>query len=699
MQQASGAGGSGECDWRVRIVMKPRLIVGLAAVGFWFVLIGAPLFAADELPLKRITLFTSGVGFFQREGEVTGDTSVELSFRAEQINDLLKSMVLQDFGGGKIAPVVFGSPESIDHTLKSFAIDITDNPPLSVLLNRMRGAKAEIAAPKEIQGVIVGVETQRQKVKDEVVEVHVLNLLTDQGMRALPLDQVQQIKILDVPLDSDLRSALNVLAGSHDAQRKPVMLSFAGQGKRRVSVGYTLEAPIWRTSYRLELQDGKASFLQGWALVQNTTDDDWRAVNLTLVSGRPISFIMDLYQPLFLPRPTVVPEIYASLRPPVYEGGVESEKRPEMVLRRAAVPMEQARGFGVAPGGALAAPATEAAGQTELGLADRGVSALVSAGGVGELFQYAIDQPVTVGRHKSAMLPIVNAPIETEKVSIYNETVQHRFPLNGLRVKNTTGLVLMQGPITVFDGGTYAGDARIEDLQPKEQRLLSYALDLKVEVEPLQQGEASELTSIQIRKGVATVTQRLTQAKTYTIRNKAAEKRIVLIEHPFRPDWKLADTPKPVERTPSVYRFQVAVAPGKSEKLPVKEERLISQSVGLVNADLNMLLLYSRSAVINPKVKAALEKVVGMRNALSDLQRRSGQIDQQLNDLTAEQTRIRENMRVLAQNSELYARYVKELDQQETRIAELREQLSKLRADEESQRKQLDDYIAGLEVG
>jgi hypothetical protein len=677
-----------------------RLTFGLGLIIFWLVLGGAVLFAADELPVKRITLFTSGVGFFQREGEVTGDTSVELSFRTEQINDLLKSMVLQDYGGGKIAPVVFGSPEPIEHTLKSFAIDITDNPPLSGLLNRMRGAKAEIAAPKEIQGVIVGVETQRQKVKDEVVEVHVLNLLTDQGMRALPLEQVQQIKILDVPLDSDLRSALNVLAGSHDAQRKPVRLSFVGHGKRRVSVGYTLEAPIWRTSYRLELQDGKPSFLQGWALIQNTTDEDWRAVNLTLVSGRPISFIMDLYQPLFVPRPTVVPEIYASLRPPVYEGGVETGKQSEMMLRKAAAPMEQARDFGVAPGGALAATATmEAARQTELGLAGRGVSAMVSAGGVGELFQYAMDQPVTVGRHKSAMLPIVNAPIDTEKVSIYNETVQHRFPLDGLRVKNTTGLVLMQGPITVFDGGTYAGDARIEDLQPKEQRLLSYALDLKVEVEPLQHGDVSELTSIQIRKSVATVTQRLTQAKTYTMRNKAAEKRIVLVEHPFRPDWQLVDTPKPVERTPSVYRFQVAVAAGKSEKLAIKEEHLISESVGLVNADLNMLLLYSRSAVISPKVKAALEKVVGMRNALSDLQRRSGQIDQQLNDITTEQTRIRDNMRVLAQNSELYARYVKELDQQETRIAGLREQLSKLRADEETQHKQLDDYIAGLEVG
>src|SRR6476646_2850998 len=133
-------------------------LVALTACASFFV---TPLFAAEDLPVKRVVLFTSGVGFFQREGEVTGDASIPLSFRTEQINDLLKSLVLQDLGGGKISPVVFGSREPIDRTLKSFAIDITDNPPLAELLNRMRGVEAEIAGAKEIHGVIVGVETQQ----------------------------------------------------------------------------------------------------------------------------------------------------------------------------------------------------------------------------------------------------------------------------------------------------------------------------------------------------------------------------------------------------------------------------------------------------------------------------------------------------------------------------------------------------------
>src|SRR5438034_1613519 len=379
-------------------------------------LILARLFAADDLPVKRVVLFTSGVGFFQREGEVSGDTSVQLSFRTEQINDLLKSLVLQDFGGGKIAPIVFGSRDPIERALKSFAIDLTDNPPLSELLNRMRGVEAEITAPKEIQGVIVGVESHEQKIKEDVIRIFILNLMTAQGLRSVPLEQVQQIRLLDAPLDNEFRTALKVLATSHDKQRKPVTLSFTGQGKRRVSVGYILEAPLWKTSYRLELTEKKPPFLQGWAIVENTTDDDWKAVNLTLVSGRPISFIMDLYQSLYVPRPTVVPEIYASLRPPVYEGGAVVGK--DLAEQKAAAPQ------------------------------------------------------------------------------------------------------LMQGPITVFDAGSYAGDARIEDLQPKEERLISYALDLKVEVDPSQQTGTSEITSIQIRKGVIAVKHRLLQTKIYAIQNK-----------------------------------------------------------------------------------------------------------------------------------------------------------------------------------
>ena len=661
------------------------------------------LFAADDLPLKRIVLFTSGVGYFQRDGEVDGNAAVELSFKPDQINDLLKSMVLQDLGGGRIAPVNYGSRDPVTRTLKSFAVDITDNPAFGELLNRLRGAKVIVAAPKEMQGMIVGVEKQRQKVRDEVIETEALTVLTDDGLRSVPLNQVQQVKLLDSSLDAELRKALQLLAVSHDTQHKPVTLAFTGQGKRAVRVGYILETPVWKTSYRLALEDKKPTLLQGWAIVENTTDDDWKGVSLALVSGRPVSFAMDLYQPLYLKRPMEQLEVFEGLKPQVYEGSVENAGRimaeRELGYERAAPrkSLMSAR----APAMAMSAPplpgpAGDAADQ--VGLSGRGVSAMAESGKVGELFQYAIDQPVTIGRQQSAMIPIVNAPIETEKVSIYNENAQRKFPLNGLRLKNNSGLHLMQGPITIFDAGVYAGDAKIADLQPKEERLLSYAMDLAVEVEPLQKENATEVVSIRINKGVMFISNRCLSEKVYTIKNKANQRRLVLVEHPFRSDWKLVAPEKPVERTPAIYRFRVEVEPGKSQKLDVKEEQQLRDQVTLVDADAGGILIYVRSKTISPAVKAALEKVVGMKGRLSDVGREREQTELQVKEISSEQTRIRDNMKVLTQQSELYGRYVKKFDQQETQIETLRVQVKKLRDDERRLRKEMQDYLMGLQV-
>lgn len=419
-----------------------------------------------------------------------------------------------------------------------------------------------------------------------------------------------------------------------------------------------------------------------------------------------MSFIMDLYQSLYVPRPTVTPEIYASLRPPVYEGAVAANDSSGQQLKEKAEQKTASARFEMlarnakrpsAPAPAAMAAADSAPAPLDLAVGS-GVNAMATAGAVGELFQYAIDQPVTVPRQKSAMLPIVNEAVEAEKVSIYNEVVQRKFPLNGLRLKNTTGLHLMQGPITVFDGSVYAGDARIEDLQPKEERLVSYALDLKLEVEPLQQGGTGELTSVRIRKGVLMISRRLLQTKVYNIRSKANDKRTIVVEHPFRTDWKLIEPPKAVERTPSVYRFQLVVNAGKTEKLVINEEQLTSESIGIVSADINALLVYSRNRVISPKVKAALEKVIELRNVISDLERRMASLTQQLGEITEEQTRIRENMKTVSQSSEIYTRYIKKFDSQETQIEVLREQLKKLRTEEATQRKQLEDYITGLDL-
>src|SRR5207248_10154403 len=144
---------------------------------------------------------------------------------------------------------------------------------------------------------------------------------------------------------------------------------------------------------------------------------------------------------------------------------------------------------------------------------------------LGDFFQYVINQPVTLPRQKSALLPIVNKEVEATRLSIYNIGTHPKFPMLGLKLKNTSGLHLMQGPITVFEGSSYAGDARILDLQPNEERLISYAVDLGCEVNPVPSSDNGRITQIKAVKGVVYTTNKVRETKTYTIVNRSEQER------------------------------------------------------------------------------------------------------------------------------------------------------------------------------
>ena len=466
---------------------RMRVWLSLLWLGVWNLVVSAqplPPSARTEatpqatLPLTRIVLYASGVGYFQRDGRIEGDQQVTLRFKTETINDLLKSLIAQDFDGWQITTVTYDSRDPLTRTLKSFALDLTENAGMGNLLWQMRGERVEVTTPSLVQGLILGVETKKERVGDkEAIDVEYLNLLTDTGLRSIPLPQIQHIQVSNAQLNAEMRQALAVLASSHDTQKKTVTLGLTGEGSRRVRVGYIMETPVWKTSYRLVLSDTEAPFLQGWALVENTTDEDWQDIRLSLISGRPISFTMDMYEPLYAHRPVVVPEVYASLRPQVYGQAMEAPEEPMKEARRqdegrAAKPQPGAGGGAantpMAPPPPLRGMLAEAKAAPAPAVAslEQGVTTAAETAELGELFAYAINAPVSLARQKSAMLPIVNTSVEGAKVSIYNQRVHAKHPLHGVRLHNVTALHLSQGPVTVFDGGVYAGDARLEDLPP-----------------------------------------------------------------------------------------------------------------------------------------------------------------------------------------------------------------------------------------
>src|SRR5215468_11130686 len=304
-----------------------------------------PTAKAASLPVSHVILYSSGVGYFQRSGKVEGDARVDLAFPVQDVNDLLKSLVVRDLGGGQVTTVAYDSHDPVEKTLQSFAINLNGNPSFAAILDQARGEKVEVslqqsaaAQPGTLTGAILGTETQKQPAgKDAVADVQVLNLWCAEGLRAVKLSDVQRVRFLNPVLEGEVRKALEALAQGHDAQKKGVSLSFSGKGEREVRVGYVVEAPVWKTSYRLVLNKDGKPFLQGWAIVENPSDEDWQHVGMALVSGRPISFRMDLYDPLYAPRPLVEPELFASLRPQTYEGNLnEAEVLGRLQARRRA---------------------------------------------------------------------------------------------------------------------------------------------------------------------------------------------------------------------------------------------------------------------------------------------------------------------------------------------------------------------------
>jgi hypothetical protein len=682
--------------------------------------------AGPQLPIAQAILYSSGVGYFQREGSVEGNTRVDLTFPVTDVNDLLKSMVLQDFGGGVISAVSYDSQAPIEKTLQSFAVNLTGNPGFGQLLGQARGEKVEVtlqqgnaAQPGNVTGTVIGVEKQRQPAgKEGVVEVEMLNLWCAEGMRSVKLADVQRVRFLNPVLEGEFKRALETLALSHDTQKKAVSLTFNGEGKREVRVSYVVENPIWKTSYRLVLstkKDGKP-MLQGWAIVDNSSEEDWKDVRMALVSGRPISFQMDLYQPLYVPRPVVEPELFASLRPPTYQGAME---KPGYAVAGGGPP----GGFGGGGGLALGAPppappaadrARKAGGEALAREADgkkawkgvrdedmelgKGVASSATAGELGDFFQYVIDHPVTLPRQKSAMLPIVQKDVEAARVSIYNERTQAKHPLLGLKFKNTTGMHLMQGPITVFEGSSYAGDARVLDITPKDERLISYAIDLGTEVEPVAKKQPDRLTKVKINKGILYRTDKVREEKTYNVKNRSEHDRVVLIEHPFRADFALVSKDKPAERARDVYRFELKVAAGQGASEEVVEEKDLGSSISLSNTDDNTIRFFLSQPIVSEAVKKALTDALALKAKVDGARREIEQLQKQLKDITDDQVRLRANLREMPQTAEAYKRYLKKFDDQETQIETYRGKIKELQDVEFAHRKSFEDFLAKLDV-
>ncbi len=656
---------------------------------------------AADIPIHEVILYKSGVGYFERGGLLRAGESGRLDFKATDMNDVLKSLTISEQNGGKVTGLRYDSSEPLDKKLADFPFKIDGQASLALFLDQMRGAKVELKYGAEtISGTVVSGRIVRAD--DKQPEREQLVALLDSGeLRTLDLAAASSIRLADPRLQLQLRDYLTVVNQSRSTDKRSIYIDSSDAKERQIAAGYMIPTPVWKSSYRLIFNDKSDPTLEGWAIVDNTTGEDWTNVRLAVVSGRPVSFISNLYEPKYVARQTVeLPEDRAAA-PVLYGGAVDDLKQ---VAAAGLAPAPAAPAFGKsmarlqagAIGGAIDGPA-QFFQESERADVTGTVAINVAAADLGDLFEYRFATPVTVKKDESAMLPFLQQQIGTRKLLIYSEGYGEH-PMNAAELTNSTGKTLDGGPITVFDAASYAGEALVSTLKAGDKRLISYAVDLGTRVTTKFDSSREMVREIHVNRGLLTTRSAVDETKTYTIRNVDQKPKTLIIEQAQRPEYKLLGQ-KPSETTTNAYRFEVKLAADSTEKFPVAEERVYDTTTAVSSLTPDVLLTYVQNKALSDAGRRQLQQIASSKRQIADLDNQIHQIDSNVSTTVSDETRVRQNIQSLNQVSgqqDQVQKYARQLATQEAELARLRDQLSDLKKQRAAQESSLNALIESL---
>ena len=659
-------------------------------------LLSAPAAAADGLTLKRVLLSTGGVGYFEHEAAVSGDAELVLEVRRDQVDDVLKSIVVYDDRGG-VGTITLPGEEPLRDSFRElpFGPEALESP--VALLNALKGAEVRIAGARELSGKLLSVTAEALTLPNGggMATRHRVSLLTADGLRQAVLEETESLRFADPALQAQVDAALDAAAKHGTRERRRLSIRTTGTDARMVRVAYVVAAPLWKATYRLTLPAGagEQGDLQGWAVLENMSGQDWTGIELTVVSGNPVTFRQALYAAYYVDRPEVPVEVAGRVLPRLDEGSMP-------------VPMAAARDRAAmappAPAASVAAP--DAVPTPELHAPKRAappVAAAAAEAATQVLFRYP--QPVTLPQGNSLLMPIVARTVPAARLALYQPQTHPRHPLAAVRLSNDGGTGLPPGVLTLYerDGAavSYVGDAQLAALPAGEQRLLSVAVDQKVTVDRNEQPSRT-LSRATIADGVLTLTTTERQSTTYTIAGAAREPRTVIVEHPRRQGWTLVEPAGTETRdaTPTAYRLPVTVPAGATVTLTAAAERPRLERIGLTDLPPERLGAYASAAELPAAVREALTRVAALRATLAEREQRAAAVERERADVVADQQRQRENLQALPANSDLARRTIARMAEQEAQLDRLGKDLTAARRETEEARRALADYVRGLNV-
>jgi hypothetical protein len=698
---------------------------------------------SQVLPIKRVILYSNGVAYIERRGVVSGNAEINLSFKQSQVDDVLKSMVVLDLGQGRIGAVSYNSslPASARTAEIPFSVNAqtTNTGGIAGVLSQLQGAKVAVTTKAGAAiGSILTVEKRSTIVEANKppVSQQFLVIASDNGeISNFDMDEIKSVKLLEDDTRKDISEFANATASTRRRDAKTITVTSQGSGQREMMVSYTIAAPIWKTTYRVVLDDKGKPFFQGWAIVDNVSDEDWQNVQLSLISGTPISFIQPIQKPMYRYRPIVPIPQDLNLQPQIYEpqsgfqvdgaSGTENKllvdgqevngyrsgqinttngsvgssitqqqvnqlplngRNSQNLMALQTSPSAQSNYMS---GGVVTTTVSEA-------LTNNGGGVTTAASGeeLGDLFEYRIEQPITVLRDRSALIPIIQTKMDGERVAIYNETVRRDRPMGGMLLNNTSNLTFEGGSLTVIDRDAYAGEALMERLKPKESRLISFALDLGtlVTLENKENNEPAKL--VKVLNGVFQVHYFQSNKKIYHIANQTDKIKTLYLEYPIRQGWDLSpETPKPDITTNRYYRFRVSLQPFEKTDLVVAERQPLMDGYQLTALTYRDLELFLSRRYIDENTRTRLQKLIDLRSKINLIEVKLTAFDDEEEKISEDQKRLRENIETLSKTPEaktLITRYVDKVNSQETRL----ETMTKERRDLEAEKKQIEVDLA-----
>jgi hypothetical protein len=650
--------------------------------------------SAAELQLKRVMLSSGGVGYFEYQAEVEGWETIEIPVRLDQVDDVLKSAVIFDDKGGS-GVVELQGRDSLAEIFRTMPIGPEAFSSPAALYGALQGEEISVTEPVNATGRIVSVveETASNKDGGEITR-HRMSIITAEGLVQFVLEEARGIKFVNEALDAKVNGALAALASNRQRELRSLKITARGEGTRTLTIGFVIEAPLWKTSYRLVNGPDNTTRMQGWAIIENASGADWKDVELTLVSGNPVTFRQALYDKYYVSRESVPVEVLGRVMPRADKGGIVGGVMADDESGSGAA--ERAASYAPPPP-PPPAPAPVVAGYDNSGMPTEPANIAAASQETATQVTFTLPNAVSAGSGQTLAVPIIDRVVAADRVSLFQPAVHALHPLASIRLSNDTESGLPPGIVTLFDTTsgptTYVGDAVMGTLPQGEKRMLSFALDQKTKVDQTTNSE-SNLISAKIVKGVVEMQSLTRQTYSYSVKAPANEDRAMVIESPRHFDMELkSPEAATVELTQDAVRVPLTVKAGETGKLDVVWERIDNQSLTLSTLDLSSVLYYAADTRLSEQQRAAFQRVAELKQNIDRIDGEIAKANAERDRLFEEQKRIRENLAAVPEGSDLQRRYLATLATQEDRLIALEQTLTALQSERATAASELDTYV------